>query len=130
MLEFVCNQGLNALVSVGNDSDQTYQQYILKALGELAVYVDGMHGLIQCNEIIQWLYQLTNSKVSRVGGAGTRWEGPLVQWLMNESELLCCTCSNVANFITLSFFFFYIELSTAIHSWDCCSHMFFFVVMC
>ena len=64
MLEFVYNQGLNALVSVGRDSDQTYQQYILKALGELAVYVDGMHGLIQCNEIIQWLYQLTNSKVS------------------------------------------------------------------
>ena len=63
VLEFVYNQGLNALVSVGRDSDQTYQQYILKALGELAVYVDGMHGLIQCNEIIQWLYQLVSSKV-------------------------------------------------------------------
>ena len=64
VLEFVCNQGLNALVSVGKDSDQTYQQYILKALGELAVYVDGMHGLCQCNEMIQWLYELTVSKVS------------------------------------------------------------------
>ena len=64
VLEFVYNQGLNALVSVGKDSDQTYQQYILKALGELVVYVDGMHGLVQCNEIIQWLYQLVNSKVS------------------------------------------------------------------
>ena len=63
VLEFVCNQGLNALVSVGRDSDQTYQQYILKAVGELSVYVDGMNGLIQCNEIIQWLYQLTASKV-------------------------------------------------------------------
>jgi len=46
VLEFVCNQGLDALVSVGRNSDQTYQQYILKALGELVVYVDGMHGLI------------------------------------------------------------------------------------
>ncbi len=63
MFEFVYNQGLNALISVGRESDQTYQQYILKALGELAVYVDGMHGLIQCNEMIQWLYQLTESKV-------------------------------------------------------------------
>ncbi len=62
-MEFVYNQGLNALISVGRDSDQTYQQYILKALGELAVYVDGMNGLIQCNEMIQWLYQLTESKV-------------------------------------------------------------------
>ncbi len=63
VLEFVYNQGLNALISVGRESDQTYQQYILKALGELAVYVDGMHGLIKCNEMIQWLYQLTESKV-------------------------------------------------------------------
>ena len=50
-------------VQVGQYSDQTYQQYILKALGELVLYVDGMHGLIQCNEIIQWLYELTKSKV-------------------------------------------------------------------
>ena len=52
---------------VGQYSDQTYQQYILKALGELVLYVDGMHGLIQCNDIIQWLYELTRSKVNTVG---------------------------------------------------------------
>lgn len=51
------------VVQVGQFSDQTYQQYILKALGELVLYVDGMHGLIQCNDIIQWLYELTRSKV-------------------------------------------------------------------
>ena len=68
------NQGLNALVEVGKVSDQTFQQYILKALGELAVYVDGMHGLIQCNEIIRWLYQLTDSKV-RGGGWGIERRG-------------------------------------------------------
>ena len=78
------NQGLNALVEVGKVSDQTFQQYILKALGELAVYVDGMNGLIQCNELIQWLYQLTDSKVregktrgegkkGRLGGEGEEW---------------------------------------------------------
>ena len=77
MLEFVYNQGLNALVQVGRDSDQTFQQYILRALGELAVYVDGMNGLIQCNEIIQWLYQLIESRVrgGRDEGWGWRWEG-------------------------------------------------------
>jgi hypothetical protein len=66
VLEFVFNQGLNALVQVGQFSDQTYQQYILKALGELVLYVDGMHGLIQCNEIIQWLYELCRSKYRAV----------------------------------------------------------------
>ena len=68
---------MNALVQVGEDSDQTFQQYILKALGELAVYVDGMHGLIQCNEIIQWLYQLTESKV---GGF------IMTVWLVDDSR--------------------------------------------
>ena len=33
------------------------------AVGEIVVYVDGMHGLIRCNEMIQWLYQLSTSKV-------------------------------------------------------------------
>ena len=60
------------LLQVGQFRDQTYQQYILKALGELVLYVDGMHGLIQCNEIIQWLYELTRSKV---GGEGVSGEG-------------------------------------------------------
>ena len=59
---------------MGRVSDQTFQQYILKALGELAVYVDGMHGLIQCNEIIRWLYQLTDFKVREGEGGGRRIE--------------------------------------------------------
>eukprot|EP00731_Ephydatia_muelleri_P026514 Em0018g614a len=66
VLEFVFNQGLNALVNVGKDSDQTFQQYIIKALGEVAVYVDGMNGLMACNELIQWLYLLTESKARMV----------------------------------------------------------------
>jgi hypothetical protein len=63
VLEFIANQGLDALVSVAKDADSTFQQYILKAVGEIVVYVDGMHGLIRCNEMIQWLYQLSTSKV-------------------------------------------------------------------
>lgn len=34
------------------------------AVGEIVIYVDGMLGLINCNEMIQWLYQLTTSKVN------------------------------------------------------------------
>ncbi len=34
------------------------------AVGEIVIYVDGMVGLINCNEMIQWLYQLTTSKVT------------------------------------------------------------------
>ena len=62
---------------VGQDSDQTYQQYILKALGELVLYVDGMHGLIQCNDIVQWLYELTRSKVHTHSGKRVKQRGVL-----------------------------------------------------
>ena len=32
------------------------------------LYVDGMNGVIQHNETIQWLYSLTLSKVSKLAG--------------------------------------------------------------
>ena len=34
------------------------------AIGQIMLYVDGMNGVIQHNETIQWLYQLLSSKVS------------------------------------------------------------------
>ena len=37
--------------------------FSVSAVGEIVVYVDGMQGLIKCNELIQWLYQLASSKV-------------------------------------------------------------------
>ena len=38
-------------------------RFSVPAVGEIVVYVDGMQGLIKCNELIQWLYQLASSKV-------------------------------------------------------------------
>ena len=37
---------------------------VFVALGQVMLYVDGMNGVIQHNETIQWLYSLTASKVS------------------------------------------------------------------
>ena len=45
--------------------------------GELVLYVDGMHGLIQCNDIIQWLYELTRSKVHIHSGKRVKERGVL-----------------------------------------------------
>ncbi|XP_065064822.1 FH1/FH2 domain-containing protein 1-like isoform X2 [Rhopilema esculentum] len=60
--EFVTADGLNCLISVGTDADQNYQNYILRAIGQIMLYVDGMNGVIQHNETIQWLYQLLSSR--------------------------------------------------------------------
>ncbi|XP_047666689.1 FH1/FH2 domain-containing protein 3 isoform X4 [Tachysurus fulvidraco] len=60
--EFVVAEGLICLVKVGAEADQNYQNYILRALGQIMLYVDGMNGLIGHNETVQWLYTLIGSK--------------------------------------------------------------------
>ncbi|RWS14572.1 FH1/FH2 domain-containing protein 3-like isoform X3, partial [Dinothrombium tinctorium] len=60
--EFVQNDGLACLIKVGSEADQNYQNYILRALGQVMLYVDGMNGVIEHNETIQWLYSLISSK--------------------------------------------------------------------
>ncbi|XP_056597834.1 FH1/FH2 domain-containing protein 3 isoform X4 [Triplophysa dalaica] len=60
--EFVMAEGLSCLIKVGSEADQNYQNYILRALGQIMLYVDGMNGVIGHQEIIQWLYVLIGSK--------------------------------------------------------------------
>ncbi|XP_047239966.1 FH1/FH2 domain-containing protein 3 isoform X4 [Girardinichthys multiradiatus] len=60
--EFVMAEGLTCLIKVGADADQNYQNYILRALGQIMLYVDGMNGVISHKETIQWLYTLVGSK--------------------------------------------------------------------
>ncbi|XP_041375857.1 FH1/FH2 domain-containing protein 3-like isoform X2 [Gigantopelta aegis] len=60
--EFVNNDGLDCLIKVGSESDQNYQNYILRALGQVMLYVDGMEGVIRHNATVQWLYTLLASK--------------------------------------------------------------------
>ncbi|XP_065102071.2 FH1/FH2 domain-containing protein 3 isoform X2 [Paramisgurnus dabryanus] len=60
--EFVMAEGLTCLIKVGAEADQNYQNYILRALGQIMLYVDGMNGLIRHNETVEWLYTLVGSK--------------------------------------------------------------------
>ncbi|TRY97376.1 hypothetical protein DNTS_032897 [Danionella cerebrum] len=60
--EFVSAEGLSCLIKVGAEADQNYQNYILRALGQIMLYVDGMNGVIGHSETIQWLYLLIGSK--------------------------------------------------------------------
>ncbi|XP_067361926.1 FH1/FH2 domain-containing protein 3 isoform X3 [Channa argus] len=60
--EFIMAEGLTCLIKVGAEADQNYQNYILRALGQIMLYVDGMNGVIGHAETIQWLYALVGSK--------------------------------------------------------------------
>ncbi|XP_061672461.1 FH1/FH2 domain-containing protein 3 [Syngnathoides biaculeatus] len=60
--EFVMAEGLTCLIKVGAEADQNYQNYILRALGQIMLYVDGMNGVVGHTETIEWLYTLVGSK--------------------------------------------------------------------
>ncbi|XP_011918521.1 PREDICTED: FH1/FH2 domain-containing protein 1 isoform X6 [Cercocebus atys] len=59
--EFVHSEGLSCLIRVGAAADHNYQSYILRALGQLMLFVDGMLGVVAHSETIQWLYTLCAS---------------------------------------------------------------------
>ncbi|MEE6500063.1 hypothetical protein FKM82_003674 [Ascaphus truei] len=59
--EFVISEGLTCLIKVGAEADQNYQNYILRALSQIMLFVDGMNGVISHNETVQWLYTLCGS---------------------------------------------------------------------
>ncbi|XP_059007691.1 FH1/FH2 domain-containing protein 1 isoform X2 [Mustela lutreola] len=63
--EFVHSEGLSCLIRVGAAADHNYQSYILRALGQLMLFVDGMLGVVAHSETVQWLYTLCAS-VSRL----------------------------------------------------------------
>uniref|UniRef100_A0A8D3C2Y8 Formin homology 2 domain containing 1 n=1 Tax=Scophthalmus maximus TaxID=52904 RepID=A0A8D3C2Y8_SCOMX len=59
--EFVASEGLTCFIQVGAEADHNYQNYILRALSQIMLFVDGMNGVINHNETVQWLYTLTGS---------------------------------------------------------------------
>ena len=59
------HRGIPTLVKLGKSSDQQYQNFILRALGQIMLFVDGMNGMIIHNEVIQWLYSLLSSQVTK-----------------------------------------------------------------
>ncbi|XP_067348275.1 FH1/FH2 domain-containing protein 1 isoform X3 [Channa argus] len=59
--EFVASEGLTCFIKVGAEADHNYQNYILRALSQIMLFVDGMNGVINHNETVQWLYTLAGS---------------------------------------------------------------------
>ncbi|XP_045073118.1 FH1/FH2 domain-containing protein 1-like, partial [Coregonus clupeaformis] len=59
--EFVNSEGLMCFVKVGAEADHNYQNYILRALSQIMLFVDGMNGVINHTETVQWLYTLSGS---------------------------------------------------------------------
>ncbi|XP_044020038.1 uncharacterized protein LOC122860330 isoform X4 [Aphidius gifuensis] len=86
--EFVQNDGLACLIKVGNEADQNYQNYILRALGQVMLYVDGMNGVMEHGQTVQWLYALIASRFRLVVKTALKLLLVFVEYVETNSLLL------------------------------------------
>ncbi|XP_063041163.1 FH1/FH2 domain-containing protein 3 [Engraulis encrasicolus] len=93
--EFVMAEGLTCLIKVGAEADQNYQNYILRALGQIMLYVDGMNGVIGHNETVQWLYTLIGSKFRLVVKTALKLLLVFVEYAESNATLLIQAIANV-----------------------------------
>ncbi|TFJ99793.1 Transcription activator BRG1 [Platysternon megacephalum] len=86
--EFVNLEGLTCLIKVGTEADQNYQNYILRALSQIMLFVDGMLGVIAHNETVQWLYTLCGSMYRLVVKMALKLLLVFVEYTESNAQLL------------------------------------------
>ncbi|XP_053623836.1 uncharacterized protein Fhos isoform X1 [Plodia interpunctella] len=86
--EFVANKGLDCLMQVSNLEQQNYIDYTLRALGQILLYVDGMHGVMAHQGCIEWLYSLILSVYRHVVKTTLKLLVIFVEYSENNSLLL------------------------------------------
>uniref|UniRef100_A0ABM5EV05 FH1/FH2 domain-containing protein 1 isoform X1 n=1 Tax=Pogona vitticeps TaxID=103695 RepID=A0ABM5EV05_9SAUR len=86
--EFVNSEGLTCLITVGAEADQNYQNYILRALSQIMLFVDGMMGVINHNETVQWLYTLCGSLYRLVVKTALKLLLVFVEYTESNAQLL------------------------------------------
>ncbi|XP_029781258.1 FH1/FH2 domain-containing protein 1 isoform X3 [Suricata suricatta] len=95
--EFVHSEGLSCLIRVGAAADHNYQSYILRALGQLMLFVDGMLGVVAHSETVQWLYTLCASMSRLVVKTALKLLLVFVEYSENNAPLLIRAVNSVAN---------------------------------
>ncbi|XP_026123318.1 FH1/FH2 domain-containing protein 1-like isoform X3 [Carassius auratus] len=93
--EFVISEGLTCFIKVGAEADHNYQNYILRALSQIMLFVDGMNGVVNHNETVQWLYTLTGSLSRLVVKTALKLLIVFVEYTESNSPLLIQAVSTV-----------------------------------
>ncbi|XP_058384001.1 FH1/FH2 domain-containing protein 1 isoform X2 [Diceros bicornis minor] len=95
--EFVHSEGLSCLIRVGAAADHNYQSYILRALGQLMLFVDGMLGVVAHSETVQWLYTLCASLSRLVVKTALKLLLVFVEYSENNAPLFIRAVNSVAS---------------------------------
>ncbi|XP_059523770.1 FH1/FH2 domain-containing protein 1 isoform X5 [Myotis daubentonii] len=95
--EFVHSEGLSCLIRVGAAADHNYQSYILRALGQVMLFVDGMLGVVAHTETVQWLYMLCASLSRLVVKTALKLLLVFVEYSESNAPLLIYAVNSVAS---------------------------------
>ncbi|XP_072492115.1 FH1/FH2 domain-containing protein 1 isoform X1 [Notamacropus eugenii] len=95
--EFVHSEGLSCLIRVGAAADHNYQSYILRALGQVMLFVDGMLGVVGHSETVQWLYTLCASVSRLVVKTSLKLLLVFVEYAETNARLFIHAVNTVAN---------------------------------
>ncbi|XP_076988813.1 FH1/FH2 domain-containing protein 1 isoform X2 [Tamandua tetradactyla] len=95
--EFVHSEGLSCLIRVGAAADHNYQSYILRALGQLMLFVDGMLGVVAHSETVQWLYTLCASLSRLVVKTALKLLLVFVEYSENNAPLFIRAVNSIAS---------------------------------
>ncbi|XP_031806149.1 LOW QUALITY PROTEIN: FH1/FH2 domain-containing protein 1 [Sarcophilus harrisii] len=95
--EFVHSEGLSCLIRVGAAADHNYQSYILRALGQVMLFVDGMLGVVEHSETVQWLYTLCASMSRLVVKTSLKLLLVFVEYAETNARLFIHAVNAVAN---------------------------------
>ncbi|XP_020845024.1 LOW QUALITY PROTEIN: FH1/FH2 domain-containing protein 1 [Phascolarctos cinereus] len=95
--EFVHSEGLSCLIRVGAAADHNYQSYILRALGQVMLFVDGMLGMVEHSETVQWLYTLCASMSRLVVKTSLKLLLVFVEYAETNARLFIHAVNTVAN---------------------------------
>lgn len=94
VFDFVKEGGLTLLIELGEDEEAQLQNLILRALGQIMLYVDGMTGVMESPRAIQFLYKLISASNPLVCKTATKL---LVVFVEYNTETNCSKLVSAIN---------------------------------
>ncbi|NXH89763.1 FHOD3 protein, partial [Edolisoma coerulescens] len=92
---FLSSTSLTSALILFTSSDYIFSLFFAIALGQIMLYVDGMNGVINHNETIQWLYTLIGSKFRLVVKTALKLLLVFVEYTESNAPLLIQAVSTV-----------------------------------
>lgn len=91
---FVTLGGLDCLLHIGRHNEQNHQMFVLRALGQVMLYISGMNAIAKHESIVKWLYSMTLSKYRLIAKTSLKLLIVFVEYCEANCHTLCTAIRN------------------------------------